>query len=393
MQKRRGNGKIAEAEELPDELYSELVDLMYTSWPSLVIILIAFAVTGAITAVRNDDVMLAAITVIGVSVAAVRILLSWYYLRRKGDHDRNATARRERHYAIGGWTFSLCIGAIGARVFYFDDVFSQMIVVTMTLSYELGMIVRVSVRPKVARVQFVLSHFPIGIMCFTHGDFYYEVLGAIYIIYLIGGFQLIAHLHTTILDRLIARHRLKKAAFFDVLTKLPNRRHLYEHLEQRLRQPQPVTVLYLDLDKFKPVNDTFGHEAGDRLLCRAADALAQETGTDGFVARLGGDEFVIVAAAHCDEAGIDALAERICRRLNAPFDLEEGTVAIGASIGIASGQGVRIDATALLRNADFALYQAKRFRATFRRFDPRETPPARPTSVPAARIKAAAAAS
>jgi diguanylate cyclase (GGDEF)-like protein len=135
------------------------------------------------------------------------------------------------------------------------------------------------------------------------------------------------------------------------------------------------------------------HEAGDRLLCRAADALAQETGADGFVARLGGDEFVIVAAAHCDEAAIDALAVRICRRLNAPFDLEEGTVAIGASIGIASGQGTRTDATALLRNADFALYQAKRIRATFRRFDPRETPPARPTSVSSARIQMAASAS
>ena len=381
-----------DADALPDELHSELVDLMFTSWPSLVIITIAFALTGAIASFRNEDFLLAVITVVGVTVAIARISLSWYYLRRGPDRDRAATQRRERNYAIGGWSFSLCMGAIGARAFFLDDVFSQMIVITMTLSYEVGMIVRVSVRPKVARLQFVLSHFPIGIMCFTHGNPYYDLFGVIYTFYMIGGFQLINHLHTTILERLVARYRLKQAAFFDVLTKLPNRRHLYEHLEHRLRQPQPVTVLYLDLDKFKPVNDTFGHEAGDRLLCRAADALAQETGTDGFVARLGGDEFVIVAAPHCDEAAIHALAERICRRLNTPFDLEEGTVAIGASIGIASGQGARIDATALLRNADFALYQAKRSRATFRRFDPRETPPARPTSVSSARIQAAASA-
>jgi diguanylate cyclase (GGDEF)-like protein/PAS domain S-box-containing protein len=166
-------------------------------------------------------------------------------------------------------------------------------------------------------------------------------------------------------ERIAAEARIRHLAHHDSLTGLPNRARLVERMEEALagarRGGAGFAVLYLDLDRFKPVNDLYGHGAGDRLLREAAQRLRAEVRESDTVARLGGDEFAILMAPAAGPDAAAALAERLVRSLARPFDLGEGTVAsVSVSIGIALHPADAQDAESLLRAADTALYRVKR---------------------------------
>jgi diguanylate cyclase (GGDEF)-like protein len=132
----------------------------------------------------------------------------------------------------------------------------------------------------------------------------------------------------------------------------------------RLRRlKEGFAVLCLDLDRFKSVNDTYGHPAGDALLCAVADRLRQCVRETDTVARMGGDEFVVLQAASARREDIVVLAERIVRSLSAPYDLSGIAVSIGASVGIAVATDENANIEELLRTADIALYHAKSSKA------------------------------
>ena len=156
-----------------------------------------------------------------------------------------------------------------------------------------------------------------------------------------------------------AEARSSRLAFHDALTGLPNRALLGERLEQALRdagQGTTAALLLVDLDRFKQVNDTLGHQAGDALLLLFANRLAALAEERDTVARLGGDEFAIVAVGR-EEAGVEDLCERILLAAAKSFDLDGGAVHVGASIGVATAG--HFDAAELTRRADVALYAAK----------------------------------
>ena len=164
-------------------------------------------------------------------------------------------------------------------------------------------------------------------------------------------------------ERLLARarDRLAYLAMHDALTGLPNRTLFLERVEKALgglgRRERRVALLFVDLDRFKAVNDTLGHAAGDELLCRAAERLQTATRETDTVARFGGDEFVVL----CDDmapAQADQLAKRIVQAFHAPFDLEGRDVVVTASIGVAVTQ-VGATPAELMRDADTAMYRAK----------------------------------
>ncbi len=162
-------------------------------------------------------------------------------------------------------------------------------------------------------------------------------------------------------DRAEAATRLAWQAFHDSLTGLPNRALLADrlgHAVERARRVGDLTaLLFLDLDRFKLVNDSMGHEAGDLLLVEVASRLERTVRAGDSVARLGGDEFVILVESVSETDEVSALAERIGEVVAAPIELPQGMVTVTASIGIAydSGRGPEH----LLRDADTALYRAK----------------------------------
>jgi diguanylate cyclase (GGDEF)-like protein len=157
--------------------------------------------------------------------------------------------------------------------------------------------------------------------------------------------------------------QIAQLAHYDALTELPNRvlfqKHLVEALSRRARSGDQLAVHFIDLDRFKTVNDTLGHPLGDALLRVAAERLRGCVREGDTVARLGGDEFAVVQTGLTDMSGATRLAERVVEAMAAPFDIQGHQVMIGASVGVSAAPSDGDDADALLKKADMALYRAK----------------------------------
>lgn len=152
------------------------------------------------------------------------------------------------------------------------------------------------------------------------------------------------------------RDVLHAQARVDDLTGLSNRRHLLERLDKVVDRGSSVAVAYLDLDRFKHVNDTYGHDAGDGVLREVAARLRQLPGMVHVAARLSGDEFVLMMVCPPDEA--HDVAVQTWQVVTAPICLGSQTIAVGASIGLVTN-GVGLPAERLVRHADHAMYEAK----------------------------------
>ncbi len=164
-------------------------------------------------------------------------------------------------------------------------------------------------------------------------------------------------------ERIDAERRLAHSAAHDTLTGLPNRAALSEEMERALararRSAGSVALLYLDLDGFKVVNDSLGHEVGDRLLVAVAHRLRGLVREGDLLARVGGDELVILVEGATAGADAVPLADRVLDALASPIEVDDRRMVVTASIGIAMAPGGTADGATLLRDADLALYLAK----------------------------------
>ena len=161
----------------------------------------------------------------------------------------------------------------------------------------------------------------------------------------------------------MAVHELRRLAHHDQLTGLPNRRQLGSWLEADIarssRQSTRVGVLFIDLDRFKHVNDAFGHETGDQLMAAVAERLQAVIGTGDRLVRYGGDEFALVTSGLTGTAALEKLARRLVRMVEQPYTIGEQPVRISASIGAALAEHTAVSAEELLFDADVARYRAK----------------------------------
>ncbi len=158
--------------------------------------------------------------------------------------------------------------------------------------------------------------------------------------------------------------KLQHDAMHDVLTGLPNRALFLDHVNlafnRRLRNPEHgCGVLYVDLDRFKEVNDGLGHAAGDALLVAVAGRLRASLRPQDSAARLGGDEFAVLVENILSAYDLEIVANRILREMERPFDVFSREVSVGASIGAAMAGPDHTSPDLLLRDADFAMYRAK----------------------------------
>ena len=161
----------------------------------------------------------------------------------------------------------------------------------------------------------------------------------------------------------IAKSRIEHNSLHDPLTALANRRKLDVALESLTAdsavEPQTFAILHIDLDRFKEINDTLGHAAGDAMLVHVSKVLARNIRPNDIVARIGGDEFVILAMDTDNPEALSALAAGIVEEARQPIDFQGFTCRCGVSIGIAQASGFDLDARTVLINADIALYRAK----------------------------------
>ncbi|MCA0424514.1 MAG: EAL domain-containing protein [Proteobacteria bacterium] len=181
----------------------------------------------------------------------------------------------------------------------------------------------------------------------------------------IGIYGLLVFLHIRRVTRELEQSeaQAQHLAGHDMLSGLPNRVLYFKALNVELsrvaREGGGLAVMYLDLDKFKEVNDKYGHPAGDKLIIMVAARLGELTRGADTVARFGGDEFAIVQVGVRSLADTEALARRVLDELRRPFDIDGHEVQIGCSIGVSVAPGNGLDAVSLMRFADIALYRAK----------------------------------
>jgi diguanylate cyclase (GGDEF)-like protein len=180
--------------------------------------------------------------------------------------------------------------------------------------------------------------------------------------------------HEDITGRRRAEQKIRHLAHYDGLTDLPNRALFHERLREelsRIATDQQLAVLYIDIDEFKSVNDTLGHQAGDALLKSVGASLCRMAQPNEFIARLGGDEFAIMQTAVKNQAETIDLVTRVFEAIRAPFECLGHQVTTDASIGIAVAPRHGADLDHILKNADLAMYAAKSAgRRTWRFFEP-----------------------
>ncbi len=167
-----------------------------------------------------------------------------------------------------------------------------------------------------------------------------------------------------LVKRRISQEQLVIMAHFDGLTGLPNRTLFFDRLHQALhlatRYNRLCALLYIDLDGFKSVNDSLGHDAGDELLVAAGEKMKDCCRASDTVARLGGDEFIILLSEVAAEDGAETLAQQILKAFRQPFVLKKGEAVVGASIGISIFPTHGKSSDQLLKSADRAMYQSKK---------------------------------
>lgn len=165
---------------------------------------------------------------------------------------------------------------------------------------------------------------------------------------------------TTLAGRLrFTAEQARRLAYEDQVSKLPNRRAFHDRLKQQCAgDARPFVVALVDIDRFKEINDTYGHETGDRLIEAVSERLKNEMGSDGIVARLGGDEFAVMTSPRVD-CDAPSLKRRLGKLFEAPFQLGPYRIMSSSSLGIYAVTRPDAKPTDVLRNADTALYEAK----------------------------------
>jgi diguanylate cyclase (GGDEF)-like protein len=180
---------------------------------------------------------------------------------------------------------------------------------------------------------------------------------------LLGGFILTGLLAFNITRRIRYTHDVLHQAQHDALTSLPNRSFFIDRLNQLIASDRDEShmsaVLFLDLDNFKHINDSLGHAIGDQLLIDVGLRLRNNIRADDMVARMGGDEFIILVRNINSESAIRQLAQKVLKKITAPYHIDDRTFYLSASIGISVLTDEATDADTLIANADAAMYRAK----------------------------------
>jgi diguanylate cyclase len=362
---------LSSSKRLPDPVLSDLVDILFASLVPTAVMGITIAVIGTLIALKTRDGVVWGLVIAGVLAIIVRGLLISAYHRQKEGLQRAEPARIwERRYAIANHPFAALLGLLNARALMTGDPLVAMLITGMTFGHGSGLVARVSVRPRICVVGLALAVVPTVIALAavaSVSDHYARAAYAAQAL-LIGGFavaslETVARTYRTTLPQLLANQDLATLAGKDALTGLPNRTLLRARLNEGIARTRETGELlafhYLDLDRFKTVNDLLGHSAGDALLQSVAERLESILRVGDTAARFGGDEFVVVQIGirQPDEARL--LAHRIIRVLGAPYSLDGQEARVGVSIGIALAPRHGLGLEGLASRADAALYQAK----------------------------------
>lgn len=351
---------------MADPVYVEIVGALYSTAVPIVIAGLAQIVVGTIVWAQSGDVVVALVTAGGALNAVIRAFCVMAYRRavRTQPMGRAAARRWERIYTLGGNTTAALIGIFTLRCFMLPDQTGVMMANGLAFGFASGVIARGSIRPFYALQSIGLVGFPIIAGCLLHPDASHLGLALLIAIYMAGCLTMVRASYATAIEQIALKQRFAELARLDPLTGLLNRSTLDTDVPAIMTASgaRGIAIHSLDLDLFKEANDRFGHPVGDRLLKSVAERLRQSVDSRDLVIRMGGDEFVIIQQNVAHRADARHLAHRVVEAVTQPYTIDDHTIVIGTSFGVAIAPDDGSTPDTLLSQADRALYASKRAR-------------------------------
>ena len=349
------------------EVRRSLVETLFVSSTSLGIGAAAGAAVSSAIALSSHDSWLTAIALAIALTGALRMIHAvFFYPKQRGE---SVSARSEVLYELGAWVFAMLLGVMTLiAMVRSDNAIYHLMAGSITCGYAAGICGRNAGRPVIAIGQLTLASGPMSLGLFLSHDPLRWVLGVVNCVFMIGMTDITLQTYSAVLKAMSATleqkrltARFERLARYDSMTGLENRSAFQERLQSELAGLQgdsQLAVLWLDLDKFKEINDSLGHPTGDRVLCTVARQLSSIVDGRGSVARFGGDEFVLLSRGG-KEGFAEEMAREVMRAVVVPMDLDGAAIQVTGSIGVAVAPRDGSDSDTLLQHADMALYHAK----------------------------------
>lgn len=357
---------------LPLSVYRDFVDMLFSMRLPIFGLGVVFVGVCILVGRELGSNFLLALGALGTLTTFLRLATLRAYSRARPVRDFEELRRWERRYAIGNYVSAVLLALLNLVAIAAHYPLLHLITVSLVFGFGAGIVSRTSIRPNICVTSLLLATVPTVAALVWHPMqphatplhaelFLIEAL----IVAMITGLSLqtVAHLYRSAVEHHTARHDMAKLARTDALTGLSNRLLLRELFQDRaataMRAKNLVALHFLDLDGFKAINDRYGHPAGDALLEQVARRLEGMVRSDDVVARLGGDEFVVLQVDLSDESEAELLARRIIREISKPYLVDDISMSVSVSVGIATAPKLGLELERLLSCADAALYRAK----------------------------------
>ena len=363
---------LSKRHELEDDVYRALVETLFTSTTSLALGALVGSVASGCIAYISDNVILRYCTAITIIIGIVRIV-SFKIYNKKSSVGQISYKNWENIYEYGAWLYAFVLGINGFfTLILTNNTILYMMAATLNVGYTAGIASRNAGRPKIALGQVLLCTLPLTLGFLARGDFSNTFMGCMLLLGMLTFINISKQTYNGVLLAFIEKHEKSELASqyeilakTDALTGLQNRLTLTNKLEFDLahsasNDPRAISVFWIDLDKFKEINDNLGHSAGDFILKEVALRLKNIAGSEGYVARFGGDEFVIVMRC-LNPLAACIIADKVVAMLAIPVSYKHTSLDISGSVGVAiSNIKESMVSEALIQNADIAMYEAKK---------------------------------
>lgn len=352
------------------EVQDSLVRSLYASPASLMIGAVAGGSLSLVVAHHADRPPITAIAVLICLVAFSRSVSAVYFQRQLADQDGPTRPIWGLAYELGAWGYAALLGLLAfATLILTADASLHILSVCLVAAYSGGISGRNAGRVHIAIGQTCFALLPTSLGLTLAGGLGYWVLAAMLFLMIFAMAEITRTTHRIVVEALRGKYektqlaaKFERLARFDSLTGVENRMamqmRLRELFDARLTGQEPMAVIWMDLDRFKEINDSLGHIVGDQLLCAVAERLAATMDGRGHIARFGGDEFILICPG-ADRDDADQIAQDVMAGFSHDFPVGGYHLGVTASVGVAVAPEDGRDSDELLQHADMALYHAK----------------------------------
>lgn len=347
-----------------------LIESLYASPLSLAIGAITGFMLNFLVAYLTGDTLLTLLAIAICSIAVIRTVSATFFHRQLVNGRAEASRTWELIYEYGAWGYAAMLGVMAlATLLRSDSPAVHMIPVAMAVGYAGGISGRNAGQVDIAIGQTMLALAPTALGLMISGSIGYQLLGFAIVLMGVGLAEISRTTHRIVVEALKGKQeksqlaaKFERLARYDSLTGVENRMamqmRLRELFDSNMRSHDAVAVLWLDLDRFKEVNDSLGHMVGDGLLRTVVERLHAVVDGRGHVARFGGDEFVVICP-ETDRVTAQNIASDIAECFQAPIEVGSHNLSVTTSIGVAVAPQDGRDMDELMQHADLALYEAK----------------------------------